>query len=443
MSQNSIKKLQRVIRGGLCTRCGTCAGLSGGVVRLADREGRCLPRVEGELCEATAERIWAGCSGEEVLFDELARFTYGAAVERDAYWGHVRWTGIGYACDPDIRRRGGSAGVITRVLRALLESDQIQGAVVTDMDTVQPWRIRTYIAQTPEDILAAAQSKYVISTPNEILPAMENFEGYLAYVGLPCQVHSIRKLQQANDPAVARIRWVIGPYCGNTLHVSSIVSLLRSHGIRDYRAIARLSFRHGEWPGKTRIEMKSGRIIELPKFHANYLIPFHIMGRCLLCTDLTNEFTDISVGDAWAPVYEERGKGFSIVLGRSEQGVRLLDDLQREGALSFEQTDREDAFRMHSHGMDLKKRGAFIRIGWRRALGRPIPRYGYALGPFSVVRYGMEAVIDVIFLIARTALARRMVECLPPKTMGRLFERFRTIWKKCTRKIKRPVPPSS
>ena len=60
------------------------------------------------------------------------------------------------------------------------------------------------------------------------------------------------------------------------------------------------------------------RSFELPKFHANYLIPFHILKNSLLCTDLTNEYTDISGGDAWAPVYEERGKGFSMVISRSE-----------------------------------------------------------------------------------------------------------------------------
>ncbi len=69
-----------------------------------------------------------------------------------------------------------------------------------------------------------------------------------------------------------------------------------------------------------RVELKSGRIIELKKFHANYLIPFHILRNSLYCTDLTNEFTDISGGDAWAPVYEERGKGFSMVISEVKKG---------------------------------------------------------------------------------------------------------------------------
>ncbi len=69
-----------------------------------------------------------------------------------------------------------------------------------------------------------------------------------------------------------------------------------------------------------RVEMQNGRVIELKKFHANYLIPFHIVRNSLYCTDFTNEFTDLSGGDAWAPVYEERGKGFSIVMARIPKG---------------------------------------------------------------------------------------------------------------------------
>ena len=81
--------------------------------------------------------------------------------------------------------------------------------------------------------------------------------------------------------------------------------------------------------------MASGRVIELKKFHANYLIPFHIVRNSLYCTDFTNEFTDISGGDAWAPVYEERGRGFSLVIPRSEAGLNLLKEMQQDGWLEL------------------------------------------------------------------------------------------------------------
>jgi coenzyme F420 hydrogenase subunit beta len=323
-SADAAADLKRVASNGLCTRCGTCVGLGGGAVSFADRESLYLPRFESALSADVAARIWAGCSARDVPVPELNEWVFGAGASRHPYLGHAKLLGIAHARDEALRRRCASGGILTTVLLHLLETGEVQGAVVTGMDRAEPWRPRSFIATSAEEVMDAAQSKYVITSVNEILPEMERFPGSLAYVGLPCQVHSLRKLQRAGDPAVRRVRFVLGPFCGNTLHFTSIRGILAAHGVRDHREIRSLRFREGEWPGTLRIELRSGRIVEMPKFHANYLIPFHIMKRCLLCTDLSNELADLSVGDAWAPVYEERGKGFSLAIGRSDASLEWL-----------------------------------------------------------------------------------------------------------------------
>jgi coenzyme F420 hydrogenase subunit beta len=186
-----------------------------------------------------------------------------------------------------------------------------------------------------------------------------------------------------------------------------------------------------------RVELKSGRVIELKKFHANYLIPFHILRNSLYCTDLTNEFTDISGGDAWAPVYEERGKGFSMVISRSKKGDALLREMIDAGWLSFDGISEQEAVSMHSHGYDFKKRGGFIRIKFRKWLGKSVPDFGYEIKDFPVSRYLMEMVISSLFILMSTSLARWAVEQFSPKFIGGIFEKTRTFWKKSTHKIKR------
>lgn len=437
MSATSPDKLQSVFRNGLCTRCGTCVGLSGGAIRFADRDGKCLPEFVETVDAALADRLWQGCSGQEVSFPDLNRFVFGEDAAPHAYLGHTRRVGVAYADDPEVRRESASGGVLTSVLLWLLEQGEVDGAVVTRMSETEPWRPETFIARTGEEIRSAAQSKYVITSVNEILPEVESFGGDLAYVGLPCQVHSIRKLQQAGDPSVRAIKYVLGPFCGNTLHLVSVRTLLRAHGHRDHTRITRLSFREGEWPGNMRIDLKGGESICLPKFHANYLIPFSIMKRCLLCTDLTNEFTDISGGDAWAPVYEERGKGFSMAIARTAEGERILDAMKEAGRLSIEPLAIPAAVGMHSHGYDLKKRGAFIRIRFRRLFGRAVPAYGVRPGRLSPLRWMMEVVIDMLFALFGTRMARSLVATINPAWMGRLFEHARTHWKGLTRNVKR------
>jgi hypothetical protein len=186
-----------------------------------------------------------------------------------------------------------------------------------------------------------------------------------------------------------------------------------------------------------RVELTDGRVFELPKFHANYLIPFHILMNSLLCTDLTNEYTDISGGDAWAPVYEERGKGFSMVISRSDAGEEIIKKMAEEGHLWLQPLEESEAIEMHSHGYDLKKRGTFIRMKYRAFLGKPNPDYGYELKDFPLSRHLMEIMIDALFLVLSTPFARWVVEKLPPQTIGKIFEKARKLWKRSTHSIKR------
>ncbi len=437
MSVQSIDNLQHVIDHDLCNRCGTCVGLSGGSIVFGDKTGDYLPGVIADISPDLADRIWNACPGKNFDFPGYRKLHFSEAPHFHLYTGAYQNIFIGYANDENVRRNSASGGILTAILLWLLKNRLIDGAVVTRMSKKEPWLAETFIATTPEGIIEAAQSKYIITSVNEILPQMEAFEGKLAYVGLPGQVQGIRKLQAANDPSVRNIEYIFGPFYGNTLHFSSIKSFLRSHGERNFKDIASLHFRYGEWPGNMRIEMKNGRVIQLPKFHANYLIPFHILKNSLLCTDLSNEFTDISGGDAWAPVYEERGKGFSMVIARSVKGKEILAKMAADNVISLQEIDENEAITMHSHGYDLKKRGSFIRMKFRSLVGLPNPDYGYELKDFPFGRYLMELVVTSLFMFLGTPIARWVVERIPPSFIGRIFEKSRTVWKRSTYKIKR------
>lgn len=432
-----IDKLRKVINKGLCNRCGTCVGLSEEKIRFQDRTGKYMPSILIKPEEELSKRIWHACSGKEFNFEFYRDLIFPSGNHFHTYIGSYRNIYIGYSNDSNIRKVASSGGIISAVLIWLLEKKKIDGAVVLGMSSDEPWLCKPFIAKTKEEILDASQSKYIISSVNEILPQMESFNGKLAYVGLPGQVQSIRKLQEINDPSVRNIKYIFGPFYGNTMHFSSVKSLLRSYGEKDYRMIKDLQFRHGEWPGKMRIEMQNGREITLPKFHANYLIPFHILKNSLLCTDLSNEFTDISGGDAWAPDYEERGKGFSLIVSRSAEGQHILNKMVEEGDVILKKISENDAITMHSHGYDLKKRGAFIRIKFRRILGMEVPDYGYLIKGFSLGRYLMEIAIDLLFLLAGTKLAIWITEQIPPERLGNIFQKARSFWKRNTYRIKR------
>ncbi|MBU2555238.1 MAG: Coenzyme F420 hydrogenase/dehydrogenase, beta subunit C-terminal domain [Bacteroidetes bacterium] len=433
----SIEQLKKVMHSELCNRCGSCVGLSEGKIVFGNKEGRYLPKIVSEIDDRMADRLWTACTGKDFNFPEYNQYFYPDTPHFHEYIGSYQEISIGFAKNAEVRRNAASGGIISAVLIYLLQKKLIDGVVTLRMSHEKPWLSEPFIATTREEIMEAAQSKYTISSVNEILPEIQKFSGNLAYVGIPPQVQSIRKLQKINDPSVKNIKYIFGPFYGNTLYFSSVKSFLKTYGEKDYTQVEKLYFRYGEWPGNMRIEMQSGRVIELKKFHANYLIPFHVLQNSLYCTDFTNEFTDISGGDAWAPVYEERGKGFSMIIARTPLGQQIINDMRSEGLLEANPITEEEAITMHSHGYDFKKRGSFIRIQFRKLVGKTIPDYGYKLTGFKASRYFMELIITTMFTLMGTRGARWTVEQFSPKFIGGIFEKARDFWKKSTKAIKR------
>ena len=92
---------------------------------------------------------------------------------------------------------------------------------------------------------------------------------------------------------------------------------------------------------------------------------------------------------------------------------------------------------MHSHGLDLKKRGAFIRINKRKKKGLPVPFYGYEPTNISSKRKMFESVLGVIFKIFQAKTTIRILEKLPIELMGWVFIKARNIWKKSTKPTKK------
>ena len=433
----NINRLKKVMNSHLCNRCGSCVGLSEGKIIFTDKTGKYKPVIKDKLSDHQIDRIWNACSGKEFDFPKYNNKFFSESINFNSYLGSYNNIYIAHATDETVRRSGASGGILSAILIYLLEKGLVNGVISLRMSKKEPWLTEPFIATNKEEVLEGAQSKYIISSVNEILNVSSSFKGKLAYVGIPGQVQSIRKLQATDDPSVKNIEYILGPFYGNTLHFSSIKSFLKSYKEKDYTKITKLYFRYGEWPGNMRVELNSGRIIELKKFHANYLIPFHILRNSLYCTDLSNEFTDISGGDAWAPTYEERGKGFSMMISRSTKGQEIIDEMTKEGRIEISNIEEEKAIEMHSHGYDLKKRGTFIRIKFRKLLGKSTPNYGYELKSFSFSRYLMEIIISTMFIVLSTKLARFIIEQFSPIFIGNMFEKARNIWKKSTHTIKR------
>ncbi|HEC34679.1 MAG TPA: coenzyme F420 hydrogenase [Chloroflexi bacterium] len=425
-----------VIDTGLCTHCGTCVALSAGTLHMCSTSMGPTPAAVPGRRVRLDPAAYEACPGKGIHYPTAYCDLFGG-LPRNWLIGPYRRVFVGYSRVSEIRRRAASGGVLTQTLVYLLEKEKIDGAVVVCQGQPRPWQAEPIIARSVDEVIRASQSVYVPVPVNTILTDMETFNGRLAYVGLPDQVASLRQLQKLGYRGALKADYVLGPYVGVSMYFGAIESYLRSNGIRDLNDVVELRYREGEWPGYLQIRTRSGAVLRARKFYYNYLIPFYITQSSLLSVDFTNELTDISVGDAWHPRYEERGGGFSVVVVRSEKGEDLLMAMQRAGMLALEEIGLEEALSMHAHMLDFKKRGAFIRLQWREAMGKQGPDYGYRPTSIPLERKMVELVILLIFGICRTRFSRRLIELLPLGLVGPVFEVLRRAWKKVSKPTKR------
>ena len=426
------QKLEAVVFGGICTGCGACAAVSSGGRMMDTPLG---PRPSFGQDAIVPDLAFEACPGKGIDYPALYRSHYGHLPE-DWRVGIVDGMWTGYAGDPDVRRAGASGGVTTAVLLYLLETGRIDAAVVAKQGISSPEKAGYFFARTKEELLACTQSVYI---PVSMLDALREFKPGQRYAMtcVPEQSAALRVLQQAGHEAALQVDHVLGPYTGTALYPGAIRTLLRSHGVKNEDAITSLKWRAGEWPGYLEVITASGRVVRSKKVYYNFLIPFFVTQTSLQSMDFANEFTDLSVGDAWSPKYEALGAGFSVVASRKPAMTALLKEMQEKRLLEMESVDPLQASEMHGHMIDFKKRGGYIRNQWRRLLGLAAPDYGLHPMGTAPSRYVVEVIVSGLFVIAGTGLARWVLQLIPERIIGPVFNWLRLNWKAMSKPTKR------
>ena len=430
---NTLKN--EIIDMGLCTHCGTCVGLSNKQLIMKQTENGPIPvSVSNEI--NLDQLAYDACPGKGFNYPSLVDNIFGLPVE-DWRIGFYKDIFVGYSLNDSIRRNGASGGIITSLLIYLLKNKLIDGTVTVRQGSPKPWLAKPIIATTEDEIIKCAQSVYSPVPVNTIIEEIMSFKGNLAFVGLPDQISSIRFLQSKNVEWSNKIKYFFGPYVGTNLYSGAIESFLRSHGYSNLNDIKELKYRDGEWPGYLKINMNNGSILKAEKFYYNYLIPFYITKSSLLSVDFCNELTDISVGDAWQPKYENLGKGFSVIIARSQKGLNLLKEMKEKGIIELDKINLQETINMHGHMIDFKKQGSFIRFKFRKMFGKKAPEFGYVPERITIMRVFVELIISTLFFISSLKVTRYLIVFIPIKRIGSFFNYLRIKWKSISKNTKR------
>ena len=230
-------------------------------------------------------------------------------------------------------------GVMTALLLYMLENYLIQGAIVSRETTA--FSREPLIATTREELISAASRRTRKAAPHytagmesrptlvgdryttysPALSAVKGLEGkqlgYVAMVGTPCQIKTIRKMQCLGVAPAHTIGYTVGPFCMENFSFGAQGRRKLEEKLQvDLADVDRLNF--GEDLGVT---LSDGATIHVPFEEVDEVA----RPVCLACTEFANDYADIVVGGLGS------AEGYATTLIRTEKGCRVYDGALRQG----------------------------------------------------------------------------------------------------------------
>lgn len=272
----------------------------------------------------------------------------GALTRRDwpegaagKYIGDYKDTYLAHAPDEGLRTNAASGGVVSAILINLLEQGKIDGALVCRSE-IRDDKVRAefFIATNKDEILQSQGSKYVpVYFAREALPLIEEFQGDLAVVGLPCDMEFLRRRMEKETSASStgsKVRLLIAIVCGHnseTPLVDNVVRVLEREtgsGINGYR------FRSGLWRGKLTATFDNGMEVKRSfssRFGLYQNLYFWSEKKCFQCHDHYGYKADISSGDVWSLELRNTPIKYSGVITRTQAGQQMFESAVAAAAI--------------------------------------------------------------------------------------------------------------
>jgi coenzyme F420 hydrogenase subunit beta len=300
--------LRKVVFSKKCTGCAACVIVC---------PLNCLKYVEGKpemvgkcnacgICSQVCPQYYSSRHA-------LEKFVFGRERKLEEEFGIYRRVVVARSTDKNILEVCQDGGVVTTLLTFALKNKRIDGAAVSRTDKDKPLYPVPTLATTPQQILQSAGTRYSHS-PNLLAfqKGIEQNRKKLAFVGTPCQIEAIRRIQTIPlKNYVEKLKLTIGLMCsGNFSYKGLVEDYIKGKLNINPSDISKINIK-----GKVLLTMKSGETKAIPL----KTVQPYIRKSCSTCTDFSAELADISVGGLGL-------NGWSLVIIRNKTGEKLFTD---------------------------------------------------------------------------------------------------------------------
>ena len=311
----SSELVSDVIQRDLCIGCGMCMDICPYFKTYRGKSAMLFP------CTLTQGRCNAHCPKTEVDLDDLSRFYWKAPYDGRPL-GHFKQILAAKAGNP-VKADFQGGGTVSALIAYALEKEVVAGAVLTGVEGIEPL---ARLVKQPEQVADNAGSKFIAApTLSALNQAVKEGESNLAVVGTPCQMTAVAQMRMnplARDDFEDPVALAVGVFCNWALDNRQLTAYLSTR--MNIAEITGMDIPPP--PAEVLVVKTADGEKHFPLKDIRKLIPH----TCFICTDMTSEWTDVSVG-----MYEGR-PGWNTLLVRTRKGAELVDRAVADGWLKTE-----------------------------------------------------------------------------------------------------------
>ncbi len=310
---------------GICGECGGCVSFcSADEIKAIEMSESGPPRYYNKDNCLHCGICYLVCPQTHVLDIELnKRFNYKVSI------GNCEKVTSSQATSEEIRKNATDGGVITGILTYLLDKNLINGAIVSRREG--PFNRVPFFATSKEELIEAAGSHYDLSHGvvglekyNSFVPTITKLKKVvssdmmsIAVVGTPCQIMSIRKMQELSILPAHIVKYTLGLFC----------NLNFAFGAEARKKLEeRFDF---SFDDVEKLNIKENLIIQLNNGKTKYIDfkDIHEFARpaCFACRDFSNVYADISFGGLGSK------DGYTTAIIRTKAGEEIYNNALKEG----------------------------------------------------------------------------------------------------------------